>query len=171
MHFTNHFFYNNEPQIKLCTNWKNWKILYVLSCKSWCKVDQNINFRAYIFYITSKLSKNTGIFHRIRDNLPAPARIIFYYALLFPFMSYDIIIWGGKSRSHLYLFICQQKNNYKTDSKFIDHTNKLFYEHKILKLDDIYKYFLRIYMFKAKKRGIYATQNNVNTRSRDLAQS
>ena len=75
------------------------------------RVDQNLSFWTTILYITSKSSENTGIFYPIRDNLTTPARIHFYYALLFPFISYNIIIWGGTISIH---FI-QYNNNYNNE--------------------------------------------------------
>ena len=52
----------------------------------------------------------------------------------------------------------------------IDHTNEIFHRYKILKFDDIHKYFLCIYMFKVRNQGLYVTQHNINKRGWDLAQ-
>ena len=60
---------------------------------------------------------------------------------------------------------------YMTDSDYLAHTDPLFHQLKLLKLDDIYKYFLCIYMFKALKEGKYQVQHTRNTRNRHLAQS
>ena len=58
-------------------------------------IDKNLNFAALINYITSKVSKNTGIFYRIRSKLTVKVRLNFYNALLFPFNYYNIIVWEG----------------------------------------------------------------------------
>ena len=83
---------NSDPQIKLGDD--------DLKLENSCMflgviIDKNLNFAAHINYITSIIYKNTGIFYRIWSNLTAQARLNFYYALLFPFISYNIMMWGG----------------------------------------------------------------------------
>ena len=57
-----------------------------------------------------------------------------------------------------------------TGDNYLGHTSPLFYRLKILKINDIYNYFLSIHMFKLKLRGNAPPRNhNLNTRFRDLA--
>ena len=159
---------NSERQIKLGDD--------VLKLENSCmflgvNVDKNLNFSLHINSITSKISKNTGIFYRIRNNLTERARLNFYYAFIFPFLSYNVIVWGGTCRNHLNPLVVQQKRIIRliANAGFVDHTNPLFFQLKILKFDDIYRFFLCIYMFKARKYGLYSSRHNRNTRNRELA--
>ena len=58
-------------------------------------LDSKLNFKDHIQYINSKISKHTGILYKIRDNLPLKTRLDYYYAFIYPYLTYNIIIWGS----------------------------------------------------------------------------
>ena len=137
------------------------------------KLDNKLKFADNINILCGKIAKNIGIFSKIRHNLPEKARINFYFGFIFPYLSQNIIIWGKTYDCHLEPLIVLQKRMIRliTDSEYLEHTNPLFYQLKLLKFNDIYKYFASIYMHKSLKLGKYQTQHSLNTRNRDLAQS
>ena len=98
-------------------------------------IDKNMSFTPHIKNILSKLSKNTGILYKIKDCLSTEAMINYYYALLFPYMSYNVIIWGSTFRTHLDPLIVQQKRIIRiiAGAGYLNHTNDLFHRFKILK--------------------------------------
>ena len=100
------------------------------------------------------------------------ARLNYYNCFIFPYLSYNIIFWGSTYSVHTDpLFILQKRMiRYIFDADFDEHTDPLFYRLNLLKLKDIYSYFLGIYMFNNYKSGHYRTQHNLNTRNRDRAQ-
>ena len=56
-------------------------------------LDDKINWKYHISFISSKISRNTGIFYKLRHYLsPAQLRPI-YYNVIFPYLSYAIIAW------------------------------------------------------------------------------
>ena len=147
-----------------------------LSCKYLgIYLDHKLTFKEHIQYINSKISRNTGILYKIREYLPLKARLDYYYAYIYPYLTYNTIIWGGTYLTHLQPIILQQKRTIRTiaNAGFLDHTDPLFKKFRLLKFQDIYKFQLGTYMFHAKKRGEYPTQTNVHTRSRgaNLARS
>ena len=137
------------------------------------KLDCGLKFSNHISYISDKISKNIGIFSKIKDNLPLEARKSYYYSFVYPFITYNVISWGHTYSCHLEPIVLLQKRmiRYMTDSSYLAHTNELFYQLGILKFEDVYKYFTCIYMQKALKEGKYRTQHSLNTRNRNLAQS
>ena len=136
------------------------------------KFDNKLKFANNTNHLAGKIAKNVGLFSKIRHNLPEKARLNFYYSLIFPYLSQNIIIWGKAYGCHLEPLILLQKRMIRliTNSPFLEHTNPLFYRLKILKLEDIYTYFAGIYMHKSLKMGKYKTQHSLNTRNRNLAQ-
>ena len=136
-------------------------------------LDNRMNFSNHIKYINGKISRHTGILYKIRENLPLKARLDYYYAHIFPYLSYNIIIWGSAFTTHLNQLIIQQKRTIRTIANvgFRDHTEPLFKRFKLLKLKDIYNFQLGTYMFHARSRGEYPNQTYIHTRSTDDARS
>ena len=136
-------------------------------------LDNKLSFKDHIKYINGKISRHTGILYKIRDNLPLKTRLNYYYAFIYPYLSYNIIIWGSAYPTHLLPLITQHKRTIRTitNSAYRDHTSPLFRRLKLLKLQDIYYFHLGSYMFRARARGEYATQTNIQTRNINDAQS
>ena len=65
--------------------------------------------------------------------------------------------------------IIQQKRAVRTitNAGFMDHTNPIFKQLKLLKVKDIYNMQLGLYMYHARNRGEYASQSNIHTRGSD----
>ena len=137
------------------------------------KFDNKLKFSKHTADISGKISKSIGIFSKIKHYLPTDARLNYYYSFLYPYLSYNIIFWGKTYETHLKQLKILQKRmiRFMTDSDYLAHTDPLFYQLKLLKLDDIYTYFLCIYMFRAVKEGKYQVQHDRNTRNRNMAQS
>ena len=137
------------------------------------KFDNKMKFSEHTEYISRKISKSIGIFSKIKNYLPLDARLNYYYSFLYPYLSYNIIFWGKTYATHLEQLTILQKRmiRFMTDSDYLANTDPLFYQLKLLKLDDIYNYFLCIYMFRALKEGKYQVQHDRNTRNRNMALS
>ena len=145
-------------------------------CADSCKflgviLDNNLTFNKHINHVVAKLSRSAGILYRIRKSLPHYARLNYYYSFVYPYLNYNIITWAATSHSHLYPLIIQHKRIIRllTDSHFREHTTPLFSRLGLLKLLDIYKYNLLIYIQKLIWNGKFQPDHDVNTRSRNLA--
>ena len=136
------------------------------------KLDNRLKFSDHINLISSKLSKNIGLFSKIRHNLPLTARLNYYNGLIFPYISQNIIIWGKTYDCYTQpLFILQKRMiRLISNADFLEHTNPLFFRLKILKLEDIYRYFMCIHMHKCIENGEFRPTHSINTRNRDRAQ-
>ena len=162
------------PNYNLSIRFLDTEILQSNCCKYLgVYLDNKLSFKDHIKHINGKISRHTGILYKIRDNLPLKTRLDYYYAFIYPYLSYNIIIWGSTFETHLLPLITQQKRIIRTitNAGYRDHTGPLFKRLKLLKLQDIYYFYLGIYMFRARSRGEYPTQTNIQTRGSNDARS
>ena len=135
-------------------------------------IDSKLNFSAHIQKILGKISRNTGIFYRIRDYMPRQARLSYYYAFIYPYLQYGIIIWGGTNDVHLKPLIVQQKRMIRniTNSVAYAHTCPLFKQLGLLKVRDIYKFKMLVHTHREiHVQNNFEINHSVNTRNRNMA--
>ena len=84
-------------------------------------IDSNMNFRTHIQNINTKISKNCGIFGKIKRFLPTSSRLVYYNSFVLPYLSYNIIHWGNTNECHLNSLYLTQKRvvRYITDSDYL----------------------------------------------------
>ena len=72
-----------------------------------------------------------------------------YYALIYPFLIYGIITWGNTYPTTIQPLSVLQKKEVRimTFSKFHEHSSRLFKNLNIIKLSDLIKYHISIFMF------------------------
>ena len=95
-----------------------------------------------------------------------------YYSLVYPYLIYGVLIWGGAAYVHLHPLTVLQKKISKTitSSEFLAHTPPLFQETKILPIREIHQYLLTIHMFKLHSSNLLLYPDySYNTRARNLA--
>ena len=166
--FTNRLVNQNDQRIMLgggCLG-------FVESCKFLgIYIDVGLTYKSHITYLVGKISRSAGILYRIKNNLPLECRLQYYYSFIYPYLSYNILIWGGTNPCILYPLKIQLKRIVRllSDAGFRDHTTPLFHKIKLLKLDDIYKLHVLTHTFCAIKSGNYQTNHFLNTRNRHLA--
>ena len=135
-------------------------------------IDSKLNFSAHIQKILGKISRNTGIFYRIRDYMPRQARLSYYYAFIYPYLQYGIIRWGGTNDVHLKPLIVQQKRMIRniTNSVAYAHTCPLFKQLGLLKVRDIYKFKMLVHTHREiHVQNNFEINHSVNTRNRNMA--
>ena len=134
-------------------------------------LDNKLNFKDHIEYVTKKVARHTGILYKIKQYLPMKARLNYYYGYIYPYLNYNIIVWGGACASALKPLITQQKRTIRiiSDAEFREHTDPLFKCLNILKIEDIYKLNLLLYVHKSRSQGNFQRSHNINTRSSNFA--
>ena len=134
-------------------------------------IDTKMNFKIHIQNTNTKVSKNCGIFYKIKGNLPLTTRLTYYNSFILPYISYNIIHWGNTNENHLNPLYLTQKRIVRNiaDAGYSDHTTPLFHRLKILKIRDLYRYYAAIDAFEGLRNGNYERQHGVNTRHSDLA--
>ena len=74
------------------------------------KIDNKLSFSNHVADVCLKLSKTLGIFHKLRHCVPKPVLLSLYYSLVYPYLLYGNLIWGGICSTHLQpLEILQKK--------------------------------------------------------------
>lgn len=104
-------------------------------------IDSQITWKNHIQYIRSKLCKIKGILCKIKQNLTKEARKTIYYSLMYPYLQYCNIAWGSAQNAIINPLVIIQKKTVRLldDADYYAHTNPIFKELQIMKLDDIYK--------------------------------
>ena len=113
-------------------------------------LDENLTWNNHIEHVQSKLNKTIGILYRARNRLDPNILKLLYISLVYPYLSYCILIWGHTHKTYLTkLFISQKKIiRIITFSDYYAHTNPLFTKLKLMKLREIYSYFMCIFFYK-----------------------
>ena len=112
-------------------------------------IDSRLTFRTHINNMIKKISKNRGIFMKLRF-LPKNVLVSLYFSLVYPYLYYCVEAWGASCVTIVQpLFILQKKIlRLICNIPYYESSNPAFLELRILKLPDIYEYFTIIYFFK-----------------------
>ena len=131
---------NNIP----LTNVKEAKVLGVI-------IDNKLTFKSHIEHVTRKISKITYLIYRLKSYVPLKVIKTLYYSLAYPHLIYNIITWGSASKIATQSLIVQHKRLIRllsNSNEYLEHTNPIFKKLQLLKLCDIYKLNIGMYMFK-----------------------
>ena len=130
-------------------------------------LDENLNWKAHINKISNKISRAIGIMNKLKHILPLNIKLTLYNTLILPHINYNIMVWGN----HTDKIFKQQKKSLRiiTCSKYNCHTNPIFKDLKILKVQDIlYQKILKFY-FKLKNDSLPRSFNYLTlTHSYDI---
>ena len=115
-------------------------------------IDENLNWKAQIADISSKVSKSIGLLYKATPILNKTLLKQLYYAFVHSYLSYANIAWGSTHKSKLETLYRRQKHairiiNFKTR---LTHSKPLFLDMKILNLYEINIFQVLSFMFKCK---------------------
>ena len=141
----------NNDLLKFCTSTKSLGVFF----------DSRLSFIEHTDHIVSKISKNVGIFCKLKHLLPEDSLINLYYALVYPYLIYCILIWGGTYPTHLNKILLKQKKVVRiiTKSRYLAHTDPLFKKTGILKIAELYEFHLALYAYVNIDNFDYATHD------------
>ena len=113
-------------------------------------IDSNLSWKTQISCISKKIKRSIGILSKLRYYVDLSILIKLYYALIYPFLIYGIITWGNTYPTTIQPLSVLQKKAVRimTFSKFDEHSSPLFKKLNIIKLSDLIKYHISIFMFK-----------------------
>ena len=139
--------------IPICINDTTIEMVYVNTFLG-VLIDHKLKWKQHIKMITSKLSKTIAIMNRTKYILDKNARLILYYSLFLPYMSYCCEVWGNtyKSNSECRYLLQKKVVRIVCGVGYREHTNELFSELRILKLIDIVKLRSACIMYQAHKK-------------------
>ena len=82
------------------------KLLKQLEHKTYVKylgvlIDKNLSWKYHIDFIALKISKTIGIISRLRHFIPTPILLNIFRSLIYPYISYGLLVWGQASETNL----------------------------------------------------------------------
>ena len=118
-------------------------------------IDETLSFKKHIESISRKVACAIYSLRKIRHLISQKIATSIYYTIIFPHLHYCITIWGNKHSYLLHTLLLLQKRAVRTiccPGDFLAHTDHLFRRLGMLKIEDLFKYFLSIYMYKITHR-------------------
>lgn len=114
-------------------------------------IDSKLKWKFQVNEITTKISKLVGVLYKIRNSVTNDCLREIYISLAYPHFLYCSTIWGGTFNTFLdSLFITQKKlMRVMSNSQRYAHTDPLFKNYKLLKVNDIIKLQTLLFIHKA----------------------
>ena len=112
-------------------------------------LDEHVTWKPHISRITKKVSKAIGLLCKSRFYISKFSLRTLYYSLVYPYLYYRTIAWGSTYPSNLNRLVILQKRVIRIINKdtFDAHTDPIFRDLKLLRLDQIYLYQLGKFMY------------------------
>ena len=99
--------------------------------------DDHLTWENHITMITNKLSKAIGILNRLKNIYPQQALLSIYNAVFLSHMTCGLLLWGNQVEQVSKLQI--KSVPLITGSKYLAHSEPLFKELELQKIEDLYK--------------------------------
>lgn len=155
----NYGYYNPDVKINIGTN----EITRVNSVNFLGVIlDCKLSWEEHIKSICKKVARSIAILHRVKFKLSLSTLKTLYFSLIDPYLQYCNIVWGRNYDNRLNPLIILQKKSVRiiSNSAFMAHTDPIFKEHKILKLENINKLQLGTFVYNFTKANLSKTFNN-----------
>ena len=113
-------------------------------------IDHNLTFNKHVNHIAGKISKTHGVLFRVRDFLSTNILNLLYHSLVQPYLIYCIEAWFGTTQTNIHRLFVLQKKTIRTIYflPYNDHTSLHFKANNMLRLDDLHRFRVCIYLFK-----------------------
>jgi hypothetical protein len=113
-------------------------------------LDNALNWKDHISYITQKLAKSIGILAQARKVFDRKTLIQLYYSFIYPYLSYCNLSWGNSHETTLWPVFRLQKIAFRVvfNIRKRSTTMNVCKEYNILRLPDIHILNIGIFMYK-----------------------
>ena len=115
-------------------------------------LDNNLTWKNHLLYLSSKLAKSIGILSRARKFLNKTTLKQLYYSFLYPYLTYCNVIWGKATENSLGPIFKTPKRAIRIieNIRYRDSTKEAFFKLKILRLPELYKFSVLLFVYKYK---------------------
>lgn len=111
-------------------------------------IDDKLIFKSHIDHVCGKVSKSLGILYKLTSYVPCDVLLSLYYSLVHSHFIYALTSWGGSAAIHMEKLNVLQRRAIKLLPREHDFSN-------ILTVDNLYKYFCGIKLFRSVRLGIH----------------
>ena len=119
---------------------------------SYIHSNEHLDWKVHIDNLSNKIARNVGVLNKLKHFLPVYIMKTLYSSLIASHLQYRYctLLWANSHVTNRRKLQLLQKKAIRiiTSSHYIAHTDPLFSTTKLLKLDDLYKYQLGIFMHK-----------------------
>jgi len=111
-------------------------------------IDSHLTFKYHINELNKKIARSIGILYKLRPFVNLNILKSVYYAIVYPFLLYGVIVWGATSKSLLSPIFVQQKkivrlltfnDTFSNTPGALEHSPPLFYRLELLNIYDIFR--------------------------------
>ena len=113
-------------------------------------IDEHLDWKIHVDHLSNKIARNVGMLNKLKHFLPDYIMKTLYSSLIASHLQYCTLLWANSHVTHIRKLQLLQKKTIRiiTSSHYIAHTDPLFAMTKLLKIEDLYKYQLGIFMHK-----------------------
>ena len=113
-------------------------------------IDECLTWNDHVDMISKKIIKSAGLITRIRHFINLNALKLIYYALVYPYLIYGNLIWGNTYKKRIQKLMNIQKKIVRlmTFKSYLEHTEPIFCDLKILNIYKINDYLTSLFMFR-----------------------
>ena len=118
-----------------------------------------------------KIKRNIGLISKLRYYVNTDTLIGLYYALIYPFLTYSLIVWGNTyDHSNIKPLYLLQKRAVRiiSFSSFLEHSSPIFKSFKIIKFFDLVKFITAVFMYKFHNQLLPSVFSNFFTPVRNI---
>lgn len=128
-------------------------------------MDENLKWYEHTRICKSKIASSIYAINKVKHMVPKSYIRTLYFTMIYPHLSYGIPLWGSTYNVHKkQLFIMQKRCiRIMAGANSRDHTDNLFNELHVLKLDDIYKIEVLKFVFKHMQDSLPTSLENLFT--------
>ena len=134
------------------------------------QIDSHLSWKKQVEFIAKKIRRSIGILYKVRHFVDISILVKLYYALIYPFLTYGIIIWGNAYESILKPVFTLQKKAMRiiTFSQFDTHSGPLFKSLQVIKFYDLVTLYVAIFMYKFHNQLLPTTFHSFFTKVIDI---
>jgi hypothetical protein len=113
-------------------------------------IDSHLSWKYQISHIAKKIRRGIGILSKVRYLVNTNILVKLYYAIIYPFFLYALIIWGNTYPTTLKPLVVLQKKAICiiTFSPFDEHSSPIFKRLRLTKLSDLITLLMTTFMYK-----------------------
>ena len=117
-------------------------------------IDENLRWTEHTEKVRGKVSRLVGVLGRASSNLGGKQLLMLYNAMVLPHLQYCLMVWGdfresGNKTLGDSILSCQKKlAGFIAGSRGRHHSDPIFAEYGIMKVNDLYRHQLRTYAWR-----------------------